>query len=236
MDVYDILAPHYRQYAAARSAYLAAVDRMVLANAPAAARSLLDVGAGDGVRGMSIARNLGIDHVVLCDASKEMSARCLELAPSEVWHRRAEDIPDSPLRFDVILCLWNVLGHIGSAERRVRALARMRRLLAPGGAVFLDVNNRHNAAAYGKLKVLGRVITDAVHPKECRGDSSFEWHVGGQRIPAMGHLFTAHEVASLIARAGLTVTKRSAVDYVSGATSRWFFRGQLVYMLTAAIH
>jgi hypothetical protein len=59
-DIYDALAPHYREYAGGKSAYLAAVDRFVLENLPAGADSLLDVGAGDGVRAMALAREAGI--------------------------------------------------------------------------------------------------------------------------------------------------------------------------------
>ena len=233
MDPYDLLAPHYRELARGRAAYLEAVDRFVVRHAPEGAASLLDVGAGDGVRGKAIGRALQIEEIVLCDSSREMVARCRQLAPSEVWHSAAEDLVHPSRRFDVILCLWNVLGHLASVERRVRALGNMRRLLAPGGAVFLDVNNRHNAGAYGKRKVFGRIILDALDPRESRGNSTFEWNINGEHIPGKGHLFTAREMDQLIAQAGLETTRRVAIDYVTGAASRWFFGGQLVYQLCA---
>jgi hypothetical protein len=114
----------------------------------------------------------------------------------------------------------------------VRALANIRRLLKPGGAAFVDVNNRHNAGAYGKLRVLGRIVLDAIDPRESRGDSTFEWNIRGERIPGKGHLFTVGEMDDLIAQSGLEVTQRVAIDYVTGAASRWFFAGQLVYRLS----
>jgi SAM-dependent methyltransferase len=229
-DIYDALAPYYREYAEKRSAYLAAVDSFVLENLPAGAASLLDAGAGDGVRGMALARRAGISKIVLCEPSAGMAARCRQFAPAAVWQHAVEDIPPVGERFDVILCLWNVLGHLAGSAERVRALTRMRELLNEDGVIFFDVNNRHNAAAYGWGRVLARVIVDVLVPDERRGDIRFEWHVGERSFPATGHLFVPAEIERLIAQAGLAVKSRTAIDYATGARSRWALRGQLVFM------
>lgn len=231
-DPYDALAPHYRRIAGERSAYLDAVDAIVRSRAPSGCASLLDVGAGDGVRGMALARSLGVQRVILCDASIEMAARCRALAPTDVWACPAQEMPECD-PFDLVVCLWNVLGHVEPAENRLRALERMRALLAPRGRLFLDVNNRHNALAYGWPRVLGRRLIDAVMPDPRRGDTRFQWNVDGTSIPARGHLFTPKEVESLAAAAGLRLERRVAVDYRSGATSPRCYRGQLVYEFSA---
>jgi SAM-dependent methyltransferase len=230
-DIYDALAPHYREYAEKRSAYLAAVDRFVLENLPAGAASLLDVGAGDGVRGMALGRQAGISRIVLCDSSAEMAARCRALGPAAVWDSPLEAIPAVVERFDVICCLWNVLGHLDGRERRLGALSRMKELLAANGVIFFDVNNRYNAPAYGWARVLGRIVIDTLSPDESRGDASFEWRIGERTYPAMGHLFVPAEIERLIAQAGLAVKSRLAIDYATGARSRWALRGQLAYMV-----
>jgi SAM-dependent methyltransferase len=228
-DVYDALAPHYREIAQRREAYLAAVDRYVLEHAGPAG-SVLDVGAGDGVRGMALARALGAQRVVLAEPSREMAARCRQLAPQAVWETTAESLPASD-PFDVILCLWNVLGHLADRSRRVAALQSMARLLAPGGALFVDVNNRHNTAAYGRLRVLGRRLLDFVAPDVRRGDAVYSWQVGGASLPAMGHLFTPAEVEGMLAESALRVRRRLAVDYATGKYSVSPFEGQLLYQL-----
>lgn len=229
-DLYDALAPQYREYARQRSAYLAAVDSFVLENLPAGAARLLDAGAGDGVRGMDLARRAGISRVVQCEPSVAMAARCRALGPAAVWQCPMAEIPTTAERFEVILCLWNVLGHVPSGGGRIAALARLRQLLADDGVIFLDVNNRHNAAAYGWARVCGRIVVDTLAPRERRGDASFEWRIGGQTYPAMGHLFAPAEIEGLIARAGLTVRAKAAIDYATGARSRWALKGQLVFM------
>ena len=95
-DIYDALAPHYREYARSRQAYLAAVDRFILrARARRRVEAVLDVGAGDGVRGMALARRLAARRVVLCEPSREMAARCRELGADAVWEVPAEQLPQS---------------------------------------------------------------------------------------------------------------------------------------------
>ena len=231
-EAYDRLAPHYRAYACARAAYLDAVDRYVIEHAPKGA-SLLDVGAGDGVRAAAIARAIAASHVVLCEPSERMASLCRLRSVAQVWTQPAENLPVTSERFDVVTCLWNVLGHLPDRTARIRALAGMRRLLAPGGRIFCDVNNRHNARASGPLRVLGRRMLDAIYPDDRRGDAVFEWRIGDERIPGRGHLFTPGEMDSIVHEAGLRIEERIAVDYLSGAPSPRPWDGQLVYRLAA---
>lgn len=230
-EIYDALAPHYREYAEKKQAYISAVDCFIREHVPGAPRNLLDVGAGDGIRGMALASQLGVRETVLCDISAEMVLKCRQLMPTEVWLAPAEELPATERRFDLITCLWNVLGHLPGRSERVRALSRMAELLSEQGVIFFDVNNRHNAAAYGRLRIFGRVVIDAVLPDERRGDASFDWRVGDRIFPAMGHLFTPAEIEGIITESGLQVEKRIAVDYATGRSSTSRFDGQLVYLV-----
>ncbi len=231
-DLYDALAPYYRNYSDNKSAYLSAVDKFVIGHIPPGAESLLDVGAGDGIRGMSIAQQTGIKYTVLCDPSPEMIRRCKALHPSEVWNVSAEELPDTGIKFDVILCLWNVLGHLKDRASRIKALSRMRELLTDKGIIFFDVNNRHNAASYGWARVIGRLIIDFFNLDEQRGDAVFDWKIGEQTFPAMGHLFTPHEIEGIIKESGLKVKERIAVNYSDGQVSMSILKGQLLYLIS----
>ena len=228
---YDLLAPHYREYAMRKSAYLDAVDDFILDNLPASRGSLLDVGAGDGVRGMALARRIGAGRVVLAEPAREMAALCRMAEAIEVWQCAAQELPLGPERFDIVLCLWNVLGHLPSPTDRIAALTRMAALLAPGGRIFLDVNNRYNAKAYGRFRVLGRRAIDFVAPDPVRGDAEFVWRIGDQIVPSMGHLFTPGELAQLVASSPLRMRRRVAIDYASGRMDESPFNGQLVLVL-----
>ena len=230
LAAYDRLAPHYRAYAEARAAYLDAVDRFVTAHASQGGR-MLDVGSGDGVRALGIARAIGASRLVLCEPSERMAALCREQPVAAVWSESAQSLPQSAERFETITCLWNVLGHLPERTARIAALDGMRRLLAPGGRIFCDVNNRHNVRAYGAGTVAFRRLLDGIAPDERRGDARFEWSVAGERIPARGHLFTPGEMDELIRAAGLRAEERIAIDYVTGAVSPSPCQGQLVYRL-----
>ena len=231
LSAYDALAPHYREYASKRSAYHQGVDGFILPRFPNGPRRMLDLGAGDGVRGVALARQAGIAQLVLCDASVEMVAHCRSLNAGEVWHSSATALPANAAPFDVITCLWNVMGHLDGSAARIAALGEMRRLLTPEGRIFLDVNNRHNAAAYGRRKVLGRRIWDALLFNEANGDVNFEWDIAGRKFPASGHLFVPAEMRRNIRAAGLTILDSVAVDYSTGQVSKRLTEGQLLFVL-----
>jgi len=229
---YDRLAPHYRAFAQARSTYLDAVDDYVCDHIQPG-MSMLDVGSGDGMRAVRIARRISASYLVLSEPSNGMYELCRAQCADEIWRVSAQNLPESQRRFEVITCLWNVLGHLSGREARVAALTAMRRLLAPRGQIFCDVNNRHNARAYGAVRVALRRLIDAVLPDERRGDTRFEWVVVGERIPASGHLFTPSEMHSLIGAAGLVAAEARAIDYVTGESSNRPWDGQLLYRLVA---
>jgi len=232
-ELYDAMAADYRDYAARRANYLGSVDAFIRQQMPASARSLLDVGSGDGHRAMALARECGIDRVVLTDVSSEMVRRCRALGATDVWQVAAQALPDNGMRFDAITCLWNVLGHLQGRQDRIAALRRMRDMLAPGGRVFLDVQNRHNATAYGWGRVLTRVVLDALRPDDRRGDTVFDWKVGDKTIRGSGHLFTPQEIGGLLSEAGLDIVSRSTFDYATGKQSGSALLGQLVFVCRA---
>lgn len=231
-DPYDALAPHYRDYSRLKANYLAAVDAFIIRHAPREPAALLDVGAGDGVRGMALAQVLGAHRVVLADSSVEMVTRCRQAGADEVWHCAAETLPLTDQRFDVILCLWNVLGHLPDEVARLEALRRMAGQLSPGGKLFFDVNNRHNAAAYGQWRVLWRRMIDALYPNERRGDAIFDWRIGDQVFPGMGHLFTPREIRDLIQAADLSIENAVTANYTNGELSASFFLGQMLFIVS----
>ena len=71
-EPYDRLAPHYRRFAETRATYLDAVDRYVIEHARPGGR-MLDVGSGDGVRAVRIARAIGASYLVLSEPSEPVS-------------------------------------------------------------------------------------------------------------------------------------------------------------------
>jgi 2-polyprenyl-3-methyl-5-hydroxy-6-metoxy-1,4-benzoquinol methylase len=231
-EIYDSMAPLYREYSERKSNYIRAIDRLIVDNIVYPANSLLDVGAGDGIRGMNIAKEKNIKYTVLSDISEEMSIRYKDLSPSDIWHYSADNLPDSEHKFDVILCLWNVPVHIENKAKRLTALNKMRALLSDKGSLFIDVNNRHNAVSYGWFKVFYRIIIDKILPNENRGDTYFKWNIGNKVINAMGHLFTPDEVRTLFNNCNFDIKKMFAVNYNTGEICSSNCKGQLFFILS----
>src|SRR5262245_18459954 len=130
---YNGLEPGYSGYSRSRLPYLQSVERLITTSITGD-RSLLDMGSGDGCRARRIAESAKITDIVLVEPSRAMSNLCM--ADCEVWSCKASEIPRSTHRFDVITCLWHVLGHIEADERRP-SLARLKQLLSPSGTLFL---------------------------------------------------------------------------------------------------
>lgn len=226
---YDRIGKHYAELARLREPYLRSMENCILQRVPAGCGSLLDVGSGDGVRALRIAAETRIKRVVLVEPSVAMVSP-LKHQP-EIWPRRAEDLDPNRIseRFDVITCLWNVLGHVPSSARPA-ALNNIARLLAPEGTFFIDINHRYNARAYGFLRTGLRWLRDQYTKNEKAGDVRAAWKLPDATVSTYGHVFTHREMLGLSCAAGLELTERIVVDYSNGRIRRWAFSGNLLYV------
>ncbi len=229
---YNRIAPVYATLSAERRAYLDGVDALVISEIPSGSRSLLDVGAGDGARSRRIAQAAGLNEVTLLEPSPEMQRHWP--AGANGWTMCAEDLHSAAGEFDVIICLWNVLGHIFPAANRTEALHQLARLVSARGKVFVDLNHRYNAAHYGALPTLGRFMYDKMFPRDENGDVAVAWDVSGIQCTTAGHVFTHPEFRRMAQTAGLAIEKRYVVDYSSGERRRRSFQGHLLYVLRRA--
>src|SRR5580658_611016 len=229
---YDRIAPIYAHLAQQRRAYLNAVDRLIVAEIPPGSRSMLDVGAGDGARAVRIAAAAGLRGLTLLEPSAAMRSYCP--AQSTIWAMRAEDLHGQQGCYDIISCLWNVLGHILPFAARVEVLRQFARLATPQGKIFIDLNHRYNARHYGIMATATRFLLDRVPPSGSHGDVGdvkVVWDIEGHPCATTGHVFTHAEFAGLSLAAGLSIEKRFVIDYASGQLRRRSFLGNLLYVL-----
>jgi 2-polyprenyl-3-methyl-5-hydroxy-6-metoxy-1,4-benzoquinol methylase len=190
---------------------------------------MLDVGAGDGLRALRIAAAVGLRDVTLLEPSGAM--RCNYPLEATIWPMRAEDLNRCKGSFDVIACLWNVLGHIAPAAARIEVLRQFARLLSPPGKIFIDLNHRYNARHYGALVTSLRFLRDRVSPAGANGDVQVCWDIAGRSIATTGHVFTHKEFLAMAGAAGLRVEKRFIIDYASGQLRPRSWEGNLLYVL-----
>jgi 2-polyprenyl-3-methyl-5-hydroxy-6-metoxy-1,4-benzoquinol methylase len=226
---YDRFAPQYVSYAASCARYLRKIEDIVVSECRKGA-FLLDIGSGDGSRALRIAGAINARRVVLVEPSTAMQAQCT-VAGAQFLTCRAAELQQASGESDVITCLWNVLGHLHPLEERYQTLLRMKQLLRPGGAIFLDVIHRYNAAAYGWTKTALRILYDIAFPAEIHGDVVVRWNAGEKSILTRGHVFTQSELARLFHAAGLKIMRRWIIDYDKGEERQSPFQGHLLYRL-----
>ena len=227
---YDRLSQTYADLARRRERYLTAVEREILSRAPSGSKSLLDIGAGDGSRALHIASQAGIGRTALVEPSEKMTAQTPNGA--EIWRVRAEELRHRPSdeRFDVITCLWNVLGHVRGTALRIEALKAIKGLLSQDGRFFMDVTHRYNVHSYGFVPTALRFLYDYFAPSDKNGDVMACWNIGERQIRTYGHVFTHNEVIHLALASRLKLEERVVIDYGGGRVRRRAFQGNLLYV------
>ncbi len=228
VTAYNGIASGFSGISEARRPYLEQVENCIIREVPKGAHSLLDAGSGDGTRAARIATACAIQRLVLVEPSAGMRGLAVS-AGAETWDIRAEDLGKVEDQFDIITCLWNVLGHIDSSARRAGVLGHFARLLRPGGMLFMDFNHRYNASEYGSLPTLLRFMKDTLQPDERNGDVTAKWLINGETWATKGHVFTEKEVRRLINSAGLRIRQRLVIDYSTGHIRQRPYQGNLLY-------
>jgi len=146
-ELYNKFAPYYRRYSKEKIAYINSVDKLILKNLPARVGEVLDVGCGDGIRGVSLFKRIGGEKMLMIDSSDEMVKLAKKLTSQEIRVKRFDISLQKPKlegQFNIILCLWNVLGHIPSTSQRLTALENIKRVLGKSGKIYIDISNRYN--------------------------------------------------------------------------------------------
>ena len=234
IGAYDEIAPFYESYSSKRQQYLDAIDGLVIEQLSAGSR-LLDIGSGDGRRLAKIKEKIDLSDIVAIEPSAEMAKICAANAGVKVCQELGENLGELDIGcFDVATALWNIFGHITNSTARKQTLRNIHDKLKPGAKLMLDVNNRHNALAYGRVRVLLRIFIDSLNFKEARGDAHYEWKIGDKVFQASGHLFTPAEIEKLFSETGFSVLRRCSVNYSTGEISYSVYRGQLFYILEKA--
>lgn len=231
---YDQIAPGFRELSERRRAYLDAVEALIISKISKQAKSLLDVGAGDGRRGLRIANATGIKEITLTEPSSRMRAQIPQ--EYETWDVTMQDLPPRDQRFDCVLCLWNVLGHVPASEQRLTALKNLANYCSESGVIFLDVLNRYNILECGLFTVAGRWLRDTLLPSEDNGNVDVTWNANGNVVHAHGYVFTPKEMNGLFEKAGLSIVERIVLDYRTGQRRQWITFGNTLYVLRPKIY
>jgi SAM-dependent methyltransferase len=227
-EYYSKIADAYRDISNHRKPYLDAVDGYIVDyfKSSSGINNYLDIGAGDGFRSMKIAGQLQPKHTVLLDNSSEILGK---LPPQEQVEPVIESINDynTNLKFDLITCLWNVLGHVGDFNDRKNVFRKVATLLSDTGVFIFDVNNRYNITHYGHQNVMRNLTLD--HQKAERA-GWFTLEENGAYTDVYVHC--PFDIEQYLVDLNLQVEKVEYIDYKTGDKKMTFFEGQLLYYIT----
>ena len=229
--MYDSLAPGYRNYSQSRLLYLNAVDSVVRQYLTPES-SVIDFGSGDGVRVHNIAKNI-TSKLCLVENSCNMITKIKDQYPRAlILNQDFADVNfQTGKKYDIAICLWNVLGHLGNEQRVLTGLTNIRKTVRKNGIVILDINNRHNISQY-KIKAVKNIIKDVFTYKFANGDIKFNISINSQNIPSYVHIFNKHEIEKLIDAAGFEIKSGVYINYANGDIEKSPLFGQLCYVLT----
>jgi len=227
---YNEFVVTYDEYALNKEAYLLAVNKFIWENT-GIITSIVDVGAGTGKRSKKVFKSLNAKKLTLIDSSEGMVNMLKEINNATVIKADISDynFKHSPT-YDVVVCLWNVLGHIPQAKR-ITTLKNIASLVQVNGSIFLDVNNRYNISHYGLRSVFKNFLRDLFFPKDSNGDFPLCVNADNGPVNTSVHIFNPFEIRRLIKTAGLTIERCSYINYRNGDKSRLWFCGQIVFKL-----
>jgi 2-polyprenyl-3-methyl-5-hydroxy-6-metoxy-1,4-benzoquinol methylase len=156
-NYYDSIAEEYGDISFKRIRYLLAVEKFVLTRVKEVGpKNLLDVGSGDGKRLARILEQHQFEIVTAVEPSINMFRKLEKLnLDIELQNSTIENF-DTEEKYDLILCLWNVIGHIDDLDK---FLLCIRTFLKPGGTVIIDFNNKFNIKQYGLQNVLKNLLS-----------------------------------------------------------------------------
>jgi SAM-dependent methyltransferase len=162
-NYYDLIAHRYDDISFKRRNYLLGVEDLVIKKInKLQPEYILDVGSGDGKRLLRILSQakendslVTLKGVVALEPSINMFNEIQKQKSTIDSYNLSVENYKTDQKYDLILCLWNVIGHIESLEN---FLIKLKSLLTSNGTVIIDFNNKYNINYYGiKNVVLNRL-------------------------------------------------------------------------------
>lgn len=224
-EYYDSLASSYSQISKRRKSYLDAVDNFIIEKKyPNKIENYLDIGAGDGRRTVKIMSALNIKKGWALDDSIQM-LKDLNAAEIKKINMPLKDFKTDQT-FDLITCLWNVLGHVVSREERNNFLSKVSTLLSPGGYFVFDVNNRYNIKQYGYNNVMENLKNDHRQSK-----TKGVFKLSDSKVSTQVYIHSPFDIEEYVSH-NFKLDGNYYIDYDTGQEVESFFEGQLLYFLT----
>ena len=229
---YNLFTKEYGDYSKERFSYILSVNK-IIKKKYSSPKKILDIGCGDGERIKQLSCFWNTKEIFLVDQSESMLNIAIKNTGfTGVKADIGKDVFFEDNFFDLITCLWNVLGHIENEERCLFALKSFKNKIDKNsGIIIFDINNRYNIFQYGLVNVIRNIIKDLYNYNFKNGDFLLSIPIVDKSLNTNVHIFNPFEMRRLIEKAGLVIEDEIYINYRTGVrVPSWLF-GQILYII-----
>ena len=209
--------------------------------------SILNIGCGAGRETFAF-HSLGFHRVCGVDLTPEFIAIAEErrdAIPADIpFHvAPARQLPFPNGQFDLATMFENVYGHITPRAYRLEALVEARRVLKPGGLLFLEATSIRTMFRYWAAIRIMDAYHRLINPYHLEFGDKLTVDAGQVDVPKSErprtHWFTPREISEEAESAALEIaqatTQKGIVANPTGNSKRYRGEGRLLYVLRRPI-
>lgn len=196
---------------------------------------ILDVGCGTGTRARELLKTLDHYEYYGCDISTKMIAKATQNGLSNISYGDVTNLQYENGKFDIVLCLFNVLGYLHHESDILKALSELSRVVKDDGVIFIDVMNQQHVGE--KLQYKKRYFSHLITTIKSYMffgkpyGQLFKLSIDNKQLEGYVRGFRAKEIKRLVSKANLEIIKSHIVGYDSGQIHSDIKKGQIFLAL-----
>lgn len=218
---YDNLSKTYVQISEKRKKYLDSIDQEILNFLRSInVSSILDVGLGDGRRSNKYIKTLNFSEKNFygLEPSSKMYLKALNNLKeiTNVYNKNVESY-ETNKKFNVIMCLWNVIGHVSNLEIFIKKISK---LSEHNGYFIFDFNNIYNLQTYGIKNFLSNLLLSLFKTK-------YSYKVVHENNDTMVNYYKPSYISKILSLNNFQIIKKIHINYQNGTICN-FLNGQIL--------
>lgn len=218
---YDNLSKTYDQISEKRKKYLDSIDQEILIFLRSInVSSILDVGLGDGRRSNKYIKTLNFSEKNFygLEPSLKMYLKALNNFKeiNNIFNKNIESY-ETNKKFNVIMCLWNVIGHVSNLEIFIKKISK---LSGNNGYFIFDFNNIFNIQTYGIYNFVSNLLLSSFKNK-------FSYKIMNENNDTVVNYYNPRYISKILSLNNFQIIKKIHINYQSGAIGN-FLNGQIL--------
>ena len=218
---YDNLSKTYDQISKKKRKYLDSIDQEIFNFLKSLnINTILDVGIGDGRRSNKYITKLNFSEKNFygIEPSTKMYLEAKENfnEKQNIFNINLESY-QTDQKFDLIMCLWNVIGHVSNLEIFIKKVSE---LISRKGYFIFDYNNIYNLKEYGLRSFMSNLLCGFFKDK-------FEFRVVSNNDDTLVNYYKSSYLSKILSINNLKVINKIYINYQDGTKGN-FFNSQIL--------